>query len=103
MGNVFMGVTVTGPSGQGVHAGHAHEAGLAVDLDRTRTTLTGLAVPATGEVGRFGCLDAVNDVENDFAFVLLQRVALKVATRGVASPRLVGLRQPSVGLLKQGF
>src|SRR5262245_4617931 len=67
-----------------IHPRHAHETRLAVDLGAAGATLSGLAVPAAGEVGRLGGLDPVHDVEHDHAriglhAILLERPPLRVA------------------------
>src|SRR6202034_1909905 len=74
------------PLGQLVHAGHAHEPGLAVDLGRARPALAGLAVPPAGQVPGLGGLDAVDDVQDDLALLGFQRVPAEVAALGVAPP-----------------
>ena len=93
--------------GQGVHPGHAHKGGLAVDLGRARAALAGLAVPAAGQVGGVDGLDAVDDVEDDLALLGRQLVGLEIAA--VASSPAPRRRdrctspRPSVRLLEQGL
>src|SRR5882724_4123360 len=71
---------------EGVHARHAHEARLAVDLGATRATLARLAVPAAGEVARLRGLDGVDDVEYHHAFLRLHPIVLEGAALRVAAP-----------------
>src|SRR6266850_92851 len=68
-----------------VHAGHAHEARLAVDLGAARPALAGLAVPPAGEVVGLGRLDPVDDVEDDHALLGLDAIVLEVAATGVTA------------------
>src|SRR5256885_7612529 len=68
------------------HAGHATEAGLAVDLHRAGAALAGLAVPPHREVRRLGGLEPVDDVEDDLALVHLDLEVLQLAAGGVAAP-----------------
>jgi hypothetical protein len=71
-----------------VEAGFAHERGFAVDLGRARAALGGLAVPADGQVGRLGALNAVHGVEDDHAVVNGDFVFHHLATLGVAAEHL---------------
>src|SRR3990170_6214852 len=70
---------------EGVHAGHAHEAGLAVDLGAAGTALASLTVPADSEVVRLRGLDAVDDVEDDLALLHVDDVIDEGAAGGVAA------------------
>src|SRR5215831_328983 len=71
---------------EGVHAGHAHEARLAVDLRAARPALARLAVPAAGEIAGLGRLDGVDHVEDDHALLHGHAVVLEGAALGVAAP-----------------
>src|SRR5439155_1114235 len=64
---------------EGVHPGHAHEPGLAVDLRAARAALAGLAVPPAGQVARLGGLQAMDHVEDDHALVEVDVVGLEFA------------------------
>src|SRR5262245_56969136 len=75
---------------EGVHAGHAHEARLAVDLRAARAALARLAVPAAGEIARLGRLDSVDHVEDDHALLHGHAVVLEGAALGVAAPHAHG-------------
>src|SRR2546426_9168284 len=68
-----------------VHAGHAHQAGLAVHLGAARPALAGLAVPPASEVLGLGRLDPVDHVEDDHAFFGLDAVILEGAAPGVTA------------------
>ena len=72
--------------GQRVHAGHAHEAGQAVDLGRARAALARLAVPAAGQVGRVAGLDAVDHVEHHLTLDRRHHVVREPAALVVAPP-----------------
>ena len=67
------------PAGSGVHAGHAHEPGLAVDLGGAGAALAGLAIPAAGQVVGLRRLDLVDGVEDDHALADVGLVVLKFA------------------------
>src|SRR5205823_5254884 len=71
-----------------VHARHARQLRLAVDLHRARAALAGLAVPAQREIVGLRRLDAMQDVEHDHAGLDLDFEALEVTARGVATPDL---------------
>src|SRR5262245_36296989 len=80
-----------------VHARHAHETRLPVDLGAARAALPGLAVPADGEIVRLGPLDPVNHVEDDHPLlerdpVLVELPALRVAAEDVHRDFPDGLR-----------
>jgi hypothetical protein len=70
------------------HARHAHQPRPAVDLRRAGTALARLAVPAHGEVGRLGGLEAVDDVEHHLALVDLDLEVLQAAAAHVPAPHL---------------
>ena len=74
--------------GEGVHPGHAHQPGLAVDLGAAGAALAGLAVPADGQVRGLGRLQPVDDVEDDLALVHLDLELLQHAAGVVAAPDL---------------
>src|SRR5579884_1292966 len=71
---------------QGVHARHAHEARLAVDLGRARATFARLAVPATGQVVGLRGLDLVYRVEHHHPLGDLALVRPKLSPGRIASP-----------------
>jgi len=62
-------------------AGLAGQARPAVDLGAARSTLSGLAVPAHGEVRGFMALDPVERVENDHPLLDRHREVLEAAGR----------------------
>src|ERR1700687_3289111 len=71
--------------GEYVHAGHAHEPRLAIDLRAARAALARLEVPPAGRVLGLGGLDAVDDVQHPHALAALDLVLLEVADlRGAA-------------------
>ena len=69
-----------------VHARHARELRLAVDLHRARAALAGLAVPAQREIVRLVALDPVQHVEHDHARVDVDLERLELAASGIAAP-----------------
>src|SRR5690606_5622505 len=83
--------------GDGVHARHAHEAGLAVDLGGAGAALSGLAVPAAGEVGGGFGLDLVAAVVDDHALGDAGVVVDEGAAVLVAAPDAEGLRAAGAG------
>src|ERR1035437_4927703 len=73
---------------EGVHPGHAQQAGLAVDLGAAGPALAGIAVPAHREVRHLRRLQPVDDVEQHLTFVDLNGVVLQITAVGVTSPDL---------------
>src|SRR5437867_2640017 len=74
--------------GEEVHARHAHQPRLAVDLRAARAALARLAVPAHGEIGGLGRLDAMNDVEHDHAGIDGDTVLRELTRPAVAAEDL---------------
>src|SRR5881628_2030076 len=70
--------------GEEVHAGHAHEPRLAVDLGAARPALARLAVPPHGEVRRLRRLEAVDHVQDHHPLLGLHAIVLELAPRRVA-------------------
>src|SRR5213080_3649283 len=70
--------------GEEVHAGHAHEPRLAVDLGAARPALARLAVPPHGEVRRLRRLEAVDHVQHHHPLLGLHAIVLELAPRRVA-------------------
>ncbi len=69
-----------------IHASHAGKTRLAVDLHRTRSALACLAVPANCQVRHLRRLNAVNNVENNFAFICFNFYVLQCAVFGISTP-----------------
>src|SRR3989441_1672291 len=70
--------------GEEVHAGHAHEPRLAVDLGAARPALARLAVPPHGEVRRLRRLEAVGHGQHHHPLLGLHAIVLELAPRRVA-------------------
>src|SRR5215217_297004 len=70
-----------------VQAGHAEQAGAAVDLGRAGAALAGLAVPAHGQVAGLGGLDAVDGVQHHLAVLAGHGVVAQLAAGLVAAPQ----------------
>ena len=64
---------------KGVHAGHARESRLAVDLHAATSALARLAVPATGEIGSVLLLDLMDAIEDDHPSLHIDGVLDEVA------------------------
>jgi hypothetical protein len=76
-----------------VHACHAHESGLAVDLGTARSAFTGLTVPPDCQVIRPGSLDGMNEVKNNHSFFRRNAIFPKCPTCAVAAPtRIMTMR-----------
>src|SRR5262249_37540694 len=71
-----------------VHASHARQPWLAVDLHRAASALAGLAVPAQREVVGVTGLDPVQHVQHNHPRIDLYVVRLEVTAGRVATPDL---------------
>ena len=87
IGNVRIGETVmVSPGWKSVHARHAHQARLAVDLSAAGSALAGFAVPAYRHIVGLLRLDRMNDVEHYLSFADGNAVVFEFPAAGVTAP-----------------
>jgi len=71
---------------QVAHARHAHELRHAVHFGRTRSALSGFAIPSARQIRCLGPLDIMNGIEHDHAFGNVGRIIAEFSPARVTAP-----------------